>query len=233
MKRETLEIPIEHRSVETVSALWDEPERRDARGLGVLLAHGAGADLDSPFLVHVAEGLAARGLPVLRFRYPYMERIAREGARRAPDRAPVLEAAHERALAVLRERLPDGRLLLAGKSLGGRMSTHLAAKGADCAGLVLLGYPLHPPKRPEKERSEHFPAIAQPALFLQGTRDDLAELPRLERALRHFGGVATLRVVDDGNHSFEVRKSSGRTTREAWDQLLDETWSWLGATWPP
>lgn len=212
-------------------ALLDLPGPR-ARQVAVLLAHGAELDLDSEFMEAIAAGLCARGMSVLRFRYPYMERRAREGRRMPPDRAPVLEDAHFAALDALRALAPGQRILLAGKSMGGRIATHLAAKGADAAGLVLLGYPLHPAGRPDEERREHFPAIVQPALFVQGTRDPLCDLDRLTHALRRFGGRATVHVVEDGDHSFDVPKRAQRSRDEVRAQVLDAIDAWECATFP-
>jgi len=214
-----------------LSARYDTPER-GARASAILLAHGAGFAMDSPWMEKVALGLAARGFPVLRFNYPYKERGRRAGRDVPPDRAPVLEEAHAAAVAALAERAGPRRLLLAGKSMGGRISTHLAAKGENCAGLVLFGYPLHPPKQPAKTRSEHFPAIAQPALFLQGTRDEFADLALLRTALERYGGKATLEVIDTADHGFHVLKSSGKTDEEVRELLLDRVASWERETFP-
>ncbi|MEX1024484.1 MAG: alpha/beta family hydrolase [Planctomycetota bacterium] len=216
-------LAVDHPSVATVAALW---QPSDGERPAVLLAHGSGSALDSPFQTAIAEGLVARGFPVLRFQYPYRERALAEGRARFPDPAPVLEATHERALDALRERAPGRRVLLAGKSLGARIGTHLAAKNVPCAGLILFGYPLHPAKQPAKLRREHFPAIVQPALFLTGTRDALAELELLRSSLRTFGGKATLHVVDDADHSFHVRKSSGRDDAAVLVELLDAVDRW-------
>src|SRR5262245_52223842 len=132
-----------------LSAQHDVPEA-GVRASAILLANGAGYHLDSPWMADVARGLVERGFPVLRFNYLYRERAQREGREKPPDRTAVLEDAHSAALGALQERARGGRILLAGKSLGGRMSTHLAAKGEPCAGLVLFGYPLHPPRQREK-----------------------------------------------------------------------------------
>lgn len=219
-----LSIDIEHPRVDAVSAVWHEPT--EPCGSAVLLAHGAGLPMMAPFMQAVADGLCARGFGVLRFNYPYAERMAREGRRRAPDTAARLEACHTSALEELRRRAPGRRWLLAGKSMGGRIGTHLAAKGEDCAGLVLFGYPLHPPRRLDKQRHEHFPAIVQPTLFLQGTRDALCDLDALTRALERFGGASTVHVVDGGDHSFSVPKRSGRTSAEVLEELLDAVAAW-------
>ena len=225
-----LQIEIEHARIDSVSALWHEP--KDPRGSAILLAHGAGLPMTAPFMETVAEGLCARGFGVLRFNYPYAERMAQEGKRRAPDSAARLESCHASALAQLRLRAPERRWLLAGKSMGGRMGTHLAAKGEDCAGLVLFGYPLHPPRKLDKQRHEHFPAIVQPALFLQGTRDALCDLEALDAALERFGGTPTVHIVDGGDHSFSVPKRSGRTSAEVLEELLDAVAAWDERTFP-
>lgn len=214
-----------------LSARLDEPTAA-ARGSAILLAHGAGFSMDAPWMETVALGLAARGFPVLRFNYPYKERARRLGHDVPPDRAEVLERAHAIALEALAERAQARRLLLAGKSMGGRIATHLAAKGERCAGLVLFGYPLHPPKQPHKTRSEHFPAIAQPALFLQGARDEFAELELLRAALARYGGRATLEVIADADHGFHVPKRGGRSDDEVRAFLLDRVARWEEETFP-
>lgn len=215
-----------------LTAQLDTPEH-EPRASAILLAHGAGLPLDAPWMEQVAFGLAARGFPVLRFNYPYMERAQRRGARALPpDRQPVLEEAHALALAALAQRAGGRRLLLAGKSMGGRISTYLAAKGERCAGLILFGYPLHPPKQPSKPRSEHFPTLAQPALFLQGTQDEFAELALLRAALGRYGGRATLEVIEGADHGFHVPRSSGRGDDEVRDFLLERVARWERETFP-
>jgi predicted alpha/beta-hydrolase family hydrolase len=224
----TLEVPHE---IGRVAAVWDRPAGKP-RARSVLLAHGSGADMLSPFLESMATGLCARGFAVLRFRYPYMQRMASDGGRRPPDRSATLEAAHAAVLAWLLEREDGARPILAGKSLGGRMSTHLAAKGADASGLVLFGYPLHPAGRSERTRSEHFPALVQPALFLQGTRDALCDLELLRRALRGYGGQATLAVIEQADHGFDVPVRSGRARAQVHAELLETVDRWERATFP-
>jgi uncharacterized protein len=228
MRSERISIPFRG---ETLGALLDSPEDAGRRS-AILLACGAGFGLDSPWMAGVAHGLAERGLPVLRFNYLYRERSLREGKEKTPDRTALLEEAHAAALSTLIERVDGRRIVLAGKSMGGRIGTHLAAKGETCAGLVLFGYPLHPPGQPEKVRSEHFPAIAQPALFLQGTRDDFADLDLLRAALARYGGRVTLEVIEDADHGFHVRKKSGRTDEEVRAFLLDRVARWERETFP-
>lgn len=229
--RRELSIDLKRSEPPSVRAILDEPAGA-ARGSALLFAHGAELDLDSDFMTAMAAGLAARGFPVLRFRYSYMERRAREGRRRPPDRAPVLEEAHFAALAFLRGLELAPRALLAGKSMGARIATHIAAKGADAAGLVLLGYPLHPAGKPDEERKEHFPAIVQPALFVQGTRDPLCRLERLRLALARWAGAAEVHVVEGGDHSFDVPVRSGRTRDEVRAQVLDAIDAWERRAFP-
>jgi predicted alpha/beta-hydrolase family hydrolase len=231
-RREQLTLAVPHPHVDRVAAVLDLPEG-PPRERAVLLAHGSGGDMHSEFLSAMARGLAERGFPVMRFRYPYMERIAREGVRRPPDRRPLLEATHAAALEELTRRFPGAPPLLAGKSLGARMGTYVAAGGADVAGLVLLGYPLHPAGRPETERSEHFPALVQPALFVQGTRDALCDLERLRRALAHYGGEPTLAVIEAADHSFEVLVRSGRRREQVWAEILERVAAWERRTFGP
>ncbi len=202
------------------------------RASALLLAHGAGLHMESPWMSAVARGLVARGFPVLRFNYPYRERSLREKKHLPPDRTVLLEEAHSAARAALEARAGGRRLLLAGKSLGGRIATHLAAKDEPCAGLVLFGYPLHPPGRQDRPRSEHFAAIAQPALFLQGTRDEFADLALLRSALESFGGRVTLEVIDGADHGFHVPRSSGGTDEQVLEALLNRVARWESETFP-
>ena len=130
---------------------------REKSGPILILAHGAGNDMTSPFLVTIQEGLAAGGWACLRFNFPYTERRAK-----APDRAPVLEACYRAVIASVRERLAPARLVIGGKSLGGRMASHLAAAGEAVDGLVFLGYPLHAPGRTDRLRDAHLPRIVAP-----------------------------------------------------------------------
>jgi predicted alpha/beta-hydrolase family hydrolase len=216
---------------ETLTAELEEPAAA-ARASAILLAHGAGFHIDSPWMAEVARGLVAHGFAVMRFNYPYRERALREGRARPPDRTAVLEEAHAAALAELARRAGTRRILLAGKSLGGRISTLIAAKGERAAGLVLFGSPLHPPGKPERPRSEHFPAICQPALFLQGTRDEFADLGLLQAALERYGGRATLEVVVGADHGFGVPKKLGTSSADVRASLLERVARWERETFP-
>ncbi len=230
MQTESIRVSVPHAGVDWVSAILDRPEEDLGRGV-LLLASGAGAPMDSGFLTAVAEGLCERGFPVMRFNYVYDEIAAREGKRRPPDVKPRLLEAHRAALLHLREQYPQRPLVLAGKSMGGRMSTYLAAEGTECAGLALFGYPLHPPGKPEKLRSDHFPAIGQPALFLQGDRDALGDAESLRRELEAFGGKASLEVIEGANHDFGVTKKTGKTRDEVIADLVERFEAWERQAW--
>jgi uncharacterized protein len=181
----------------------------------VLLAHGAGADMNAATLTTVADALADAKVPSLRFNFPY-----RAAGRRAPDRPAVLEAAVREAVGELarRTKLPPGRLVLGGRSMGGRVCSMVAA-GADAdaeaeervLGLVLLGYPLHPPGKATQLRVEHFARLRMPALFVSGTRDVFGTPAELQRATRKLKGPVSFHWVETGDHGFKPLKSSGLT----------------------
>ncbi len=171
----------------------------------VVLAHGAGGPMDSPFMATVAGGLAARGLRVVRFELPYMRARRERGERRPPDRQPVLERAWREVI----ERLGGGaRLVVGGKSLGGRIAS-LVADAAGARGLVCLGYPFHPPGAPERPRTAHLRTLSTPALFLQGTRDPFGSPEEI--AAYDLSPAIRLAFLADGDHSWKPRVSSGHT----------------------
>ena len=203
------------RSSGEVSAVLRRPD--DARWL-LLLAHGAGAGMRHPFLERTAAELAERSVATLRYQFPYME-----AGRRRPDFHPKLLATVRSAVAVARRVEPDLPLLAGGKSMGGRM-TSLAASAEPLpgvAGLVFLGFPLHPAGKPGVERAEHLAGVGVPMLFVQGTRDALADLDLLRPVCADLGELARLHVVDGGDHSFKVLKRSGRTDDEVMIELAE------------
>jgi predicted alpha/beta-hydrolase family hydrolase len=171
----------------------------------LVLAHGAGAGQDSPFMVDAARQIAARGIDAVTFNFPYMERHAK-----VPNPAPQLEACYREVVATLvgRGLLAGRRLFIGGKSMGGRMATHLAAGAGPLAhplaGVVLLGYPLHPPGRPAQLRAAHLPAIRVPVLIVQGTRDTFGAPDEIAPAFAPLGSLVTLHAIDGGDHSFKV-----------------------------
>jgi predicted alpha/beta-hydrolase family hydrolase len=164
----------------------------------VVLGHGAGSGMGSPFMAGIARGLVEQGLAVARFDFPYMH-----AGRKAPDAAPALVETWRLARAAVAERtgLP---LVAGGKSLGGRIASMAAAEGMSAEALVFLGYPLHPPGRPDKLRREHLADVAAPMLFLQGSRDPFAQPDLLAETIESLAGRATLVLTEDGDHSFRV-----------------------------
>ncbi len=182
----------------------------------VLLAHGAGADMHAATLTSVTDALSAAGIPSLRFQYPY-----RSEAKKAPNPPAVLFDATRVAAAELarRTKLPPARLVLGGRSMGGRYASMIAAGGmpkdvgdpVPCLGLLLLGYPLHAAGKPEKERSDHFARLSMPVLFVSGTSDSLASKEALTAAARKVKGPRAFHWIESGDHGFKPRKSSGLT----------------------
>jgi uncharacterized protein len=191
-----------------------------------VLAHGAGAGMRHRFMESIAQALAERGIATLRYQFPYLE----AGSRR-PDPPGVLEAAVRAAAAKAREIAPELPVFAGGKSLGGRMTSNAMARRPleGVHGLVFLGFPLHPPKRPAVTRADHLDRVASPMLFLQGTRDDLADLGLITSVCGRLGPKATLHVVDGADHSFAVLKRSGRTDTEVMSELAHTTADWCGA----
>lgn len=192
-------LTISHPGRWTVRGAWAAPPHAVA---ALVLAHGAGAPMDHPFLVGFARAMNAEGVATLRFNFPSME-----AGRRSPDPEPVLRDAWTVAFEAAGRRSAGLPVLAGGKSLGGRIASMCVADGLPAAGLVFLGYPLHPPGRPERLRDEHLYRIRVPMLFLQGTRDPFARPDLLARVLARLGERATHVPVEGGDHSFRVRGS--------------------------
>ncbi len=188
----------------------------------VILAHGAGAPMDSDFMAFFAEGLAAWGLRVARFEFPYMAARRTMGTKPGPDRHPVLEQTWHNAITRLGD--PE-RLIIGGKSMGGRIAS-MVADGTGVRGLVCLGYPFHPPGRPEKTRTEHLADLATPALIVQGTRDPFGKPD--EVAGYALSPVLRLHWLEDGDHSFTPRKRSGRTEEQNWREGVEAVAEFVG-----
>lgn len=208
----------------TISSVWAVPAHFQP-GLtdALILAHGAGNDMTNPFLSFVHESLAAEGWLTIKFNFPYKEQ-----GKAAPDPPAKLERAFKAVLIIARQsRLKPRRVFIGGKSMGGRIASHLAAQGEDVAGLVLLGYPLHPPSRPTQLRSAHLKEIACPMLFISGTRDAFCQLTLLKQILQQLSTSATLHVVEGADHSFVVPKQLGRTTKDVWQEIVRVTATWL------
>ena len=193
-------------------------------GIALVLGHGAGADMSNAFLSAVHEALAAQGALALKFNFAYTE-----AGRKAPDAPARLAATYRAAVAwLVRQPAARGRaLVLGGKSMGGRIASHLVALGDAADGLLFLGYPLHPAGQPGKLRDAHLAAIRAPMLFVAGTRDPLCDLALLRPVLKRLGRRATLAVIADGDHSFHVRKSSGRDDAAAKAEVVAACVKWL------
>jgi len=188
-----------------------------------VLAHGAGAGMTHPFMAAIADGLAQRGIATLRYQFPYME----QGSRR-PDSPKVAHAAVRAAvLEASKLKLP---LFAGGKSFGGRMTSQAQAVSPlpGVRGLVFLGFPLHPPGKPSDERAKHLFDVNVPMLFLQGTRDDFADLKLLEPLGQQLAPRATLKLFQDADHSFHVPARAGRKDAEVRAELLDALADWIG-----
>lgn len=188
-----------------------------------VLAHGAGAGMRHPFLESISQRLGEQGIATLRYQFPYMERRSRR-----PD-PPAVAAAAVRAAVVGAARAAPGLPLLAGgKSFGGRMTSTAQAEEPlpGVLGLVFLGFPLHPPGRPDDKRATHLAAVQIPMLFLQGTRDEFADLKLLRPLVQRLGTRATLHLVEDGDHSFHVPKRSGRADGEVVGELATTIAGW-------
>jgi predicted alpha/beta-hydrolase family hydrolase len=195
----------------------------------VLLAHGAGSDRNSAALVTVADALKKAGVPSLRFDFPY-----RTAGRKAPDRPNVLDAAVREATALLgkQAKLPLERLVLGGRSMGGRYCSQAVGAAADplpALGLLLLGYPLHAAGKPDQPRTEHFPRLKVPVLFVSGTRDALAARDSLTRAARAIKGKVAFHWLDDADHGYRVPKRTGKTPDDVLREVAATSVGWVTA----
>jgi predicted alpha/beta-hydrolase family hydrolase len=205
----------------TISGLLDVPAKAEAC---YVFAHGAGAGMNHAFMAAVASGLAERGVATLRFQFPYME----QGSKR-PDVPKVAQGAVRAAVQEAARRLPDLPLFAGGKSFGGRMTSQAQAAEPlpNVRGLVFVGFPLHPAGKPSAERAQHLAGVQVPMLFLQGTRDTLADLDLIRDTTAKLEGRATLHVVDGADHSFHVLARSGRTDEQVRAELLDTMAGWM------
>jgi predicted alpha/beta-hydrolase family hydrolase len=189
----------------------------------LILAHGAGAGQTSPWMVKTARALAERGVSCATFDFPYIT-----AGRKVPDRAPVLEQHWRGVLEEARSTFATLPLFIGGKSMGGRIASHIAAQGVDGVnGLIFFGYPLHPPGRPEQRRDAHLPSIAEPMLFIQGSADTFgneSEMTALMPALQR----ATLHIVPGGDHSFKV-PGGARAQGPAFDDVIGTAVDWIRA----
>jgi len=223
---DTRELTIAVDANRRVSALLRAPA--NARACYVL-AHGAGAGMRHPFMGAIAEALAARGVATLRYQFPYME----QGSRR-PDVPNVAHATVRAAVVEAARAMPGVALVAGGKSFGGRMTSQAQALARlpGVRGVVFLGFPLHPAGKPSDERASHLANVQVPMLFLQGTRDDLADLALLRPVVERLGLRASLVLFDDADHSFHVPARSGRKDGDVLASLADAIAAWIDTTAP-
>lgn len=180
--------------------------------------------MNHPFMASVSVGLGARGVATLRYQFPFMER----GSRR-PDAPQVAQATVRAAVAAACTLVPGVALFAGGKSFGGRMTSQAQAEASlpQVRGLIFLGFPLHPAKQPSRKRAEHLAQVKCPMLFLQGTRDELADMALMRTVTERLGERASLQWFEDADHSFHVRARSGRTDQQVLDSMLDTIVAWM------
>ena len=221
MAVKTQELKLDIERIGTVSAILMQPD--NARACYVL-AHGAGAGMRHASMDKIAEGLAERGIATFRFNFSYMEK--KQGR---PDAPAVAHATIRAAVEEAARLCPGLKLVAGGKSFGGRMTSQAQSKARlpDVKGLAFLGFPLHADKKPSTERAEHLAHVDIPMLFLQGTRDGLADLGLLKPVIKALGPKVTLHEVEAGDHSFAVLKKSGRTNEQALAEVLDALTAWI------
>ncbi len=206
---------------DSTSAVVDRATSGDASVVFVC-AHGAGGNMFDRGTAATAETMLARGMDVVRFNFLYKEK--RSGR---PDAMPLLEATVAAVVASTRGELSPGRLIIGGRSMGGRAASMLASKGFDADGLLLLAYPLHPAGKPSQLRDAHLPSIRMPTLCINGTRDALCTPALMERVLERVGANFQMHWIDGADHSFHVLKSSGRTDAQVMEEMGDVSGRWL------
>lgn len=224
MRSDTRQIVVDNNI--SVTSVWAVPEHYD-RNLALVMAHGAGNDMHNPLLSYLHRAIADNGALCVKFNFPYKEQ-----GRRAPDPAPRLMLTWR---AVVKEVISDSvlaprKLILSGKSLGGRMASMVAAEDGCADGLVFFGYPLHPPGQTDKLRTAHLEKIVCPMLFIQGTRDPLCDLALFERFVRiPLADRIVLHTVEGGDHSFRVPKRADRSVESVWQEIAAATIAWAGS----
>lgn len=195
-------IVAENRKVNAVELMTADSFRKNPE-LVLILAHGAGAPADSDFMLELAQALERNGISVVRFEFPYMQKRRSDGRKRPPDRQPKLLECFSEVVKQVRQAIPErSRVLVGGKSMGGRMASVLASSGADVDGVVAFGYPFHPPGRPDKWRTEHFNDLECPMLIVQGTRDPFGKAEEFV-SLTDAWPAVRLHWLEGGNHDFQ------------------------------
>ena len=231
MADETEELTVKVNDKETVSALLYPAAKKIRTGLTALLGHGAGANQLSGFMRLFAKGLAARGLDVMTFNFIYMEQ-----GRSVPDQKPKLESCFRAVIETIAKhrKLKNNRLVVGGKSMGGRIASQVVAArddqplALDVSGLVFLGYPLHPPGQTSKLRVEHLEHIKKPMLFVQGTRDALGTPEEIQPFVKSLRPPGKIYAIEGGDHSFKAPKKFGIPQEQIYESAMDEIVSWTG-----
>ena len=221
------QISVEVLPNRSVTALHYPAAAHGRAGVTLILGPGAGAGQTSAFIVEFATGLAARGIDAVTFNFLYGEQ-----GRRIPDPNDRLEACYRAVIAAVRQQMMSSgdRLAVGGKSMGGRIASQVAAAGiGDLAGLVFLGYPLHPPGKPEQLRDEHLKDIHAPMLFVQGTRDVFGSPDELRAVIKRLLLPATMHPIEGGDHSFKVTKGTGLRQDLVYESIMDEIVGWLSS----
>jgi predicted alpha/beta-hydrolase family hydrolase len=223
MEKKRIQIPVG--PSETVSGVLTLPVEPSADRASVIVAHGAGNDMENPLIVAFADGLSQAGYPTLRFNFPYKEK-----GKKAPDRPDVLEKTWISAFEFFKSKTEpySGGIVGAGKSMGGRIASQLAAEGRlPVNRLLFLGYPLHPPGKKDKLRDAHLYRIQIPMLFFAGTRDPLCDLQKLEEVLDKLETIWSLDMLEGGDHSFKTPKSSGLNPETVFKHIVQKSVDWI------
>src|SRR6185295_2828357 len=228
MPDEAESLTIQVNDKEAVTALVYAADKKSHAGITVVLGHGAGANQTSGFMRMFAKGLASRGLDVMTFNFIYMEQ-----GRSVPDQKPKLEACFSAVIeaALKHKKLKKNRLVIGGKSMGGRIASQVVASESDSevAGLVFLGYPLHPPGQSTKLRVEHLEHVQRPMLFVQGTRDALGTPEEIQPFIKDLHPAAKIHTIEGGDHSFKAPKKFGMPQEEIYDTAMNEIVRWAGS----
>lgn len=224
MEPEKLTIAINER--DSVTGLLYLAPKKERVGVTIILGHGVGGNQLSPFMRLFASGLAQRGFDTMTFNFIYMEQ-----GRRVPDAKPKLESCYRAVMQAAQQhkKLKGNHVVIGGKSMGGRIASQVAAETSpdDLIALVLLGYPLHPPGKPEQLRDSHLKDIRARMLFVQGSRDAFGTSEELRAVIKNHKLPATLYVIDGGDHSFKVPKSSGVPQQQIYEDIMDEISRWV------
>jgi predicted alpha/beta-hydrolase family hydrolase len=211
------EKPVKLASGPETTMIYGIPEQSNCGC--VVIAHGAGGPMHSPFIRYFHTELAMQGFLTVKFNFPYME-----ARRKMPDRTNILEETYRTVLEQVSQDYHPSKLFIGGKSMGGRIASHIAASGTDCTGLYFLGYPLHPPGKTDRLRDQHLYKITKPMLFVSGTRDSFATHDLLTRVVDTIGPSARIHWIESGDHGFKTPNLSGKVS---WEEPFRVLLEWL------